>query len=211
MFIVEKDPHSKAAEAYRTIRTNIKYSSYDKKLQVIVVTSGESKDGKTTVAGNLAISFSQDNKKAILIDCNLRHPSVRQRLELTSGVGLTEVIIGEENLKNVVQKYNNEIDVLVSGKVPPNPSELLGSDSMKHLIDKAKEEYDYVILDTPAVLSYSDAQILSTMADGVILVVKANSSKIDSAMKAKLQLDRVNAHIIGSILCDEEIKDKAKK
>lgn len=211
MFIVEKDPHSKAAEAYRTIRTNIKYSSYDKKLQVIVVTSGEAKDGKTTVAGNLAISFSQDNKKAILIDCNLRHPSIRQRLELTSAVGLTEVIIGEEELKDVVQNYNNEIDVLVSGKIPPNPSELLGSDSMKHLVEKAKQEYDYVILDTPAVLSYSDAQILSTMADGVILVVKANSSKIDSAMKAKLQLDRVNAHIIGSILCDEEIKEKAKK
>lgn len=200
MFIVEKKPKSITAEAYRTLRTNIQYSSFDKEVRVIVVTSSEAGEGKSTTAGNLAISFSQAQKKTIMIDCDLRKPSLHKKFKISNMIGLSDLLKGRESLKEAVHQYNNYLDILTSGKVPPNPSEMLGSHSMENLIERLKEEYDIIIIDSAPLQAVTDAQILSRKADGTILVVRAEKTKRDSVMQAKELLQKVDANILGVVL-----------
>lgn len=200
MFIVEKEPKSIAAESYRTLRTNLQYSSFDEEYKVIVVTSSEPGEGKSTTAGNLALSISQGDKKVVLIDCDLRKPSLHKKFGLSNTVGLSDVIVGKESVSVVGHRYNNNLTVLTSGKIPPNPAEMLGSKSMKALIEALKKVFDYVILDTPPVQAVADAQILSTRADGTLIVVRAEKTKKDSVLNAVNLLKKVNANIIGTIL-----------
>ncbi|GAA0768024.1 CpsD/CapB family tyrosine-protein kinase [Clostridium subterminale] len=200
MFIVEKDPKSIAAESYRTLRTNLQYSSFDEEYKVIVVTSAEPGEGKSTTAGNLALSIAQSDKKVVLIDCDLRKPSLHKKFEISNTAGLSDVIVGKESISIVGHRYNNNLTILTSGKIPPNPSEMLGSKSMKALIDALKKVFDYVILDTPPVQAVTDAQILSTRADGTLLVIRAEKTKKDSVINSVNLLKKVNANIIGTIL-----------
>lgn len=200
MFIVDKKPKSITAEAYRTLRTNIQYSSFDKEVRVIVVTSSEAGEGKSTTAGNLAISFSQAQKKTIMIDCDLRKPSLHKKFRISNMVGLSDLLKGKESLKEAVHKYNDYLDILTSGKVPPNPSEMLGSRSMENLIERLKNEYDMIIIDSAPLQAVTDAQILSRKADGTILVVRAEKTKRDSVMQAKELLQKVDANILGVVL-----------
>ncbi len=200
MFIVEKEPKSIAAESYRTLRTNLQYSSFDEEYKVIVVTSSEPGEGKSTTAGNLALSISQGDKKVVLIDCDLRKPSLHKKFGLSNTVGLSDVIVGKESVSVVGHRYNNNLTVLTSGKIPPNPAEMLGSKSMKALIEALKKVFDYVILDTPPVQAVADAQILSTRADGTLIVVRAEKTKKDSVLNAVNLLKKVNANIVGTIL-----------
>lgn len=200
MFIVEKEPKSIAAESYRTLRTNIQYSSFDKEYKVIMVTSSEPGEGKSTTAGNLALCLAQGEKKVILIDCDLRKPSLHKKFRISNLMGLSDVLIGKEELKSAIHRYNKNLVVLTSGKVPPNPSEMLSSKSMNALLEVLKESFDYVILDTPPVQAVTDSQILSTKADGTILVIKSEKTKKDSVQNAINLLRKVNANIIGSVL-----------
>ncbi|MEG2936649.1 MAG: CpsD/CapB family tyrosine-protein kinase, partial [Clostridium sp.] len=198
--IVEKEPKSIAAESYRTLRTNIQYSSFDEDYKVIVITSSEPGEGKSTTAGNLAVSLAQSDKNVILIDCDLRKPSLHKKFNLSNTVGLSDVIVEKESVKNVGFKYSKNLTVLTSGKIPPNPAEMLGSKSMGALIEALKKVFDYVILDTPPVQAVTDAQILSTKADGTILVVRAEQTKKDSVHNSISLLKKVNANIIGTVL-----------
>jgi len=200
MFIVEKDPRSIAAESYRTLRTNLQYSSFDEEYKVIVVTSAEPGEGKSTTAGNLALSIAEGDKKVVLIDCDLRKPSLHKKFEISNTAGLSDVIVGKESISVVGHRHNNNLTILTSGKIPPNPSEMLGSKSMKALIDALKKVFDYVILDTPPVQAVTDAQILSNRADGTILVVRAEKTKKDSVVNSINLLKKVNANIIGTVL-----------
>lgn len=200
MFIVDKKPKSITAEAYRTLRTNIQYSSFDKEVRVIVVTSSEAGEGKSTTAGNLAISFSQAQKKTIMIDCDLRKPSLHKKFRISNMVGLSDLLKGKESLKEAVHKYNDYLDILTSGKVPPNPSEMLGSRSMENLIERLKNEYDMIVIDSAPLQAVTDAQILSRKADGTILVVRAEKTKRDSVIQAKELLQKVDANILGVVL-----------
>ena len=200
MFIVEKEPKSMVAESYRTLRTNIQYSSFDKEYRIIVVTSAEPGEGKTTTAGNLALCMSQEDKKVILIDCDLRKPRLHKSFKISNSVGLSDVIIGKEDLIIAIHKYNENLVVLTSGKIPPNPAEMLSSKSMGELLDTLKDSFDYIILDTPPVLAVTDSQILSTKADGTILVVRAEKTKKDSVKNSINLLKQVNANIIGTVL-----------
>lgn len=200
MFIVEKEPKSIATESYRTLRTNLQYSSFDEEYKVIVVTSSEPGEGKSTTAGNLALSISQGDKKVVLIDCDLRKPSLHKKFGLSNTLGLSDVIVGKESVSVVGHRYNNNLTVLTSGKIPPNPAEMLGSKSMKALIEALKKVFDYVILDTPPVQAVADAQILSTRADGTLIVVRAEKTKKDSVLNTVNLLKKVNANIIGTIL-----------
>lgn len=208
MLVVEAKSKSIDAEAYKTLRSNIQYSSFDKEITSIVVTSAEESEGKTTVSGNLALSFSQNGKSVLLIDCDLRKPSLHKKLNLSNLVGLSDVLIGKEKLENVLQKYNENLYLLSSGKIPPNPSEMLGSEVMNHLIGYLKTKYDVIIMDTPPVQVVTDAQILSTIADGTIIIARAQKSKPDSLMEAIRLLNNVSANIIGTILngadCDRK-------
>lgn len=200
MFIVEEKPKSIVSESYRTLRTNIQYSSFDKEIRTIVITSADPSEGKSTVAGNLALSFAQNEKRVILVDCDLRKPSVHKNFKLSNLNGLSEVLIGKERLDDIIQNYNSNLDVLTSGKVPPNPSEMLGSKVMSDLLEILKEKYDVIILDSTPLQAVTDAQILSTKADGTILVVRAEKTKIDATVESKNLLDKVGANIIGVVL-----------
>lgn len=206
MFIVDKEPKSIAAESYRTLRTNIQYSSFDKEYRVIVVTSSEPGEGKSTTAGNLALSIAQDNKKVILIDCDLRKPSIHKKFKISNLVGLSDVMVGKEELTKVVHRYGKNLVILTSGKIPPNPSEMLSSKTMSNLIETLKESFDYIILDTPPVQAVTDSQILSTKADGTILVVRAERTKKESVQNAVNLLKKVNANIIGTVLNGVDLK-----
>ncbi|AQS03687.1 CpsD/CapB family tyrosine-protein kinase [Clostridium beijerinckii] len=199
-FVVEKKPKSIVSEAYRTLRTNIQYSSFDKTIKTIVITSAEAAEGKSTVSGNLALSFAQNEKKVIIVDCDLRKPSVHKNFKLSNLSGLSEVLIGKENLDKVIQSRNENLDILTSGKIPPNPSEMLSSTAMTNLIQKLGEKYDIVILDSAPLQAVTDAQILSTKADGTILVVRAQRTSRESVIDAKNLLTKVGANILGTVL-----------
>lgn len=200
MFIVEKEPKSIAAESYRTLRTNIQYSSFDKQYKVIMVTSSEPGEGKSTTAGNLALCLAQGEKRVILVDCDLRKPSLHKKFKISNIVGLSDVMIGKEELVTAMHRYNNNLVILTSGKIPPNPSEMLSSKTMTTLLNTLKQNFDYIILDTPPVQAVTDSQILATKADGVILVVRAERTKKDSVQNAINLLKKVNANIIGTVL-----------
>ena len=206
MFVVEKEPMSIASESYRTLRTNIEYSSFNESLKTIVVTSSEPGEGKTTTAGNLALSLAQNEKRVLLIDCDLRRGSVHRRFMLSNGEGLSEVIVGKASLENVIRGVAENLDVITTGNLPPNPSEMLGSKHMETLIKELREKYDYIILDTPPVLAVTDAQILSTKVDGTILVVRAEKTKKENVINAKKLLDKVKANVIGTVFNGIEAK-----
>ena len=200
MFIVEKKPKSIPAESYRVLRTNIQYSSIDKKIERILVTSSEPGEGKSTTSGNLALTFAQDEKKVLLIDCDLRKPSIHKKFKISNNLGLSNVILDKSKLSKALVKRSEYLDILPSGKVPPNPSELLGSKALEELLDELDDVYDVIILDTPPLHAVTDAQILSTKVDGVILVVRAEKTKKDSVIAAKESLQKVNANILGAVL-----------
>lgn len=200
MLIVEDNPKSIEAESYRTLRTNIEYSSVNSEIKCILVTSANPQEGKSTVAGNLALSFAQNGKKVIIIDCDLRKPSIHKKFNISNLCGFTEVMIGKESLENVIQEYKPNVYILPSGKIPPNPSEMVSSAAMNNLLEVLKEEYDIIILDSPPIEAFTDGQILSTKADGTILVVQAGESKVESVKGAKNLLNRVGANIIGIVM-----------
>lgn len=200
MFVVQDDPKSVGAEAYKTLRTNIQYSSFDKNAQAIIVTSSQPGEGKSTISGNLALSMAQDGKKTILIDCDLRKPTVHKKFGITNSSGLSEVIVGKVDLKDAMKEFNKNLTIITSGKIPPNPSEMLGSNNMKRFLDELKRHYDCIILDTPPVLAVTDAQILSRNVDGMVLVIRAGRTKKDMVLKAKKQIENVGGKIIGTIL-----------
>lgn len=200
MFIVEKKPKSISAEAYRTLRTNIQYSSFDKEIKTMVVTSSEPGEGKSTTAGNIALSFAQSEKSVILIDCDLRKSSLHRKFKISNLVGLSDVLIGKEKMNDAVNEYSENLHILTSGKLPPNPSEMLGSKAMGRLLEELKSKYDIIILDSAPLQVVTDAQILSTKVDGTILVVRAEKTKRDSVQQAKALLDKVGANILGTVL-----------
>lgn len=200
MFIVQTNPKSIPAEAYRTLRTNIQYSLFDKEVRIILVTSSEPGEGKSTTSGNLALSFAQAGKSVVLIDCDLRKPSIHKKFKLSNQAGLSDVLVGKANVEETVNKYTKNLDILTAGKIPPNPSEMLGSKAMGKLLEEIKEHYDIVILDTSPVLAVTDAQILSRIADGTVLVVRAEVTKKEAVIRAKDLLDMVGAKILGTVI-----------
>ncbi len=177
MFVVEKKPKSISAESYKTLRTNIQYSSFDKEIRTIVVTSSEPGEGKSTTSGNLAFAFAQSDKKTIIIDCDLRKPSLHKKFKISNTSGLSDVLIGRVKVDEAVHEYSKNLDVLTSGKLPPNPSEMLGSKTMENLVKALKSQYDIIILDSSPLQAVTDSQILSAKADGTVLVVRAGKTK----------------------------------
>lgn len=200
MFAIARKPKSTEAESYRRLRTNIEYSSFDDKYKVIVVTSSFPEEGKSTTAGNLAISMSDTEKKVLLIDCDIRKPSLHKKFKTSNSKGLTELIMGKSSFDEVSYKYNENLTVITSGSKVPNPSELLASEVMNIFLQEARENFDYVVIDTPPVQLVTDAQILSSKADGTLLVVKAESTKKNQVASSVGLLRKVNATVMGTVL-----------
>ena len=197
-----KEPKSVIAEQYRNIRTSIQYSNLDKKLKTILVTSSTKNEGKTITTTNLAVNFAAiDKKKVLIIDCDLRNPSIHKEFGITNVGGLTDLLIEKNNIENYIK--TTEIDnlhVLTAGVIPPNPSEILASKVMKDLLNDLKEIYDYIFIDTPPIGIVMDAGTLANKVDASILVVKSNGVEFKQLEETKRKLDAVNANIIGVVL-----------
>ena len=200
MFIVEKKPKSVAAEAYRSLRTNIQYSSFDKKYQTLVVTSANPGEGKSTVSGNLALVLAQGESKVLLVDCDMRRPSVHKKFRISNTYGISDLLVGNKKMESVAHKYNDNLTIVPSGKIPPNPAEMLGSKAMTEFLEEMKKHFDYIVLDTPPLQAVADAQILSTKVDGSLIVVRAGVTKKDAVHDAVSIINKVNGNIIGTVL-----------
>lgn len=195
------DSKSVAAEAYRTLRTNIQFSSYDQEVRVITVTSSRPEEGKSTVACNMAITFAENGKKVLLVDTDLRRPTVHKKFKLPNSLGIVNVIMNMEMLHEVVHHDVTEgLDIITSGVIPPNPSELLGSRKFQRFIDEMRDQYDTIILDSPPLLAVTDAQILTTLSDGTVVVVQHGVTKKDEISQAKDLLEKVKGNILGVVL-----------
>lgn len=195
------DPRSPYAEAFRTLRTNLSFSGVDKPYRTILITSTFPSEGKSSTAANLGVVMAQAGQRVVILDCDLRKPTQHKKFNLTSTLGVTNIVVADMELAKVAQPTEIEnLHVVTSGPIPPNPSELVGSKKMAALISTAGEAYDIVLVDSPPVVTVTDASLLSTMVDGVLLVVKTASTKIEMVQESKSLLERVNAKIIGVIL-----------
>ena len=204
MFIVEKKPKSVAAEAYRSLRTNIQYSSFDNKYQTLVVTSANPGEGKTTVAGNLALALAQGESKVLLVDCDMRRPSIHKTFKISNTYGISDLLVGNKKLESVANKYNDNLSIVPAGKIPPNPAEMLASKAMTAFLEEMKNYFDYIVLDTPPLQAVTDAQVLSTKVDGSLIVVRAGVTKKDAVHNAVSIIKKVNGNIIGTVLNDAD-------
>jgi len=191
---------SGSAEAFRKLRTNLRFMNVDNPPRVIVVTSPQPGDGKSTIAANLAAAIALGEQPCVLVDGDLRRPSVAESFGLVEGVGLTDVLAGEAHVKEVLQDVAGlpHLRVLASGSVPPNPSELLGSQSMRHLL-RTLAGNATVVVDAPPLLPVTDAAVLTAVADGAFVVISAGRS-LDHDLEAALnQLKVANGHTLGVI------------
>lgn len=196
-------PKSPFSEAYRIVRTNIQFSGIDKPLKVLVVTSAGPMEGKTTTAANLAVAFAQSGSKTILIDTDFRKPKVHKLFNVPNSDGIVNAVAMhdiEGYKKHIINTQIKDLDIMTAGHIPPNPSEVLSSTTMKQMITRIKEDYDIVIMDTPPVSPITDAAILAASADATIFVAGSELLEIEMALRAKDHLDRVKANIIGVIL-----------
>lgn len=206
--IVQSNPKSPISEAYRTLRTNIQFASFDKDIKTIVVTSSGPKEGKSTTAANLALTMAETSKKVIIIDCDLRKPTLHKNFRISNKVGLTNLLAENLKVEEVMVKYSEYLYLLPSGIIPPSPAEMLSSNKMKVFIEEMTQKFDAIIIDSPPVLAVTDAQILSTIADGVIIVASSGEVEREAVNKAKDLLEKVNANILGVVLNKVEIKGR---
>lgn len=206
MFVMEKAPKSIDAEAYRSLRSNIEYSSFDDEYRVIVVTSSVPGEGKSTTAGNLAIALAQSGNSVLLVDCDMRKPSIHKKFKISNAAGTAELLLRKKLFEEVANKYNENLTIITAGKIPPNPSEMLASRAMTAFIKEMKKEFKYIILDTPPLQAVTDAQVLSTKADGVLLVVRAGSTKKELVSNSVDLINKVQGKVIGTVLNGVENK-----
>ncbi len=194
-------PHSPAAEAFRQIRTNLLFSGPAHQRQSLLVTSPSPEDGRTTVVLNLAISMAQAGRRVLVIDANFRQPALAEIFPDAAAAGLSSALVGQAAWRDVVSSTDvPNLSVITSGPLPPNPAELLGSETLRQLITEMTAEYDQVILDGSPVMLVSDACVLSTQVDGTILVVRAGSNSAGLVHRAVENLTRVGAHVLGFVL-----------
>ena len=199
--VTQNDPKNPAAEAYRVIRTSVQFAQAGKELQTIALTSCTPNEGKSTTIANLAIVLTQAGKSVLIMDCDMRNPTVHKNFNLSNKIGLSSCISMGTAVADAVQETGIEsLDALTAGVIPPNPSELLGSERMQNILQRAKEEYDYVLIDTPPVLPVTDSLVLSRMVDGLILVIDSGEIKVEMARDVKNQLVHAGANILGVVL-----------
>jgi len=199
--ITHLHPKSPVSEAYRTVRTNIHFSNPGLDLKSILVTSAGPEEGKSTTLANVAVTMAQAGKKVLIIDADLRKPVQHKIFEVPNGRGTTSVLVGDFALEEAVQATAVAgLDLLTSGPIPPNPSELLDSAAMKKLLTESKEKYDMVMIDSPPAMAVTDALILCSLVDGVILVVKSGFTRIEIIKDTKELLEKAQARFLGVIL-----------
>jgi capsular exopolysaccharide synthesis family protein len=200
--ITYEDPKSPISESYRSLRTNIVYASADKKIKSLLISSSQPGEGKSTTTANLAIAFAQLRKKTLLIDADLRKPVQHNVFGHPRGPGLSEYLINDvKDINSIIHKTKVEnLFILTAGGLPPNPSELLGSDRMSQLVDDLEQEWDMVLLDSPPIVAVTDASMISGEIDAIALVVKAGATERSAVDRALDMMRNIRAPLIGSIL-----------
>ncbi len=210
--IVARDaPQSPAAEAYRNLRTAIKFMSLDRPIRTVLVTSARPGEGKTTTATNLAIVAARSGQRVLLVDCDLRRPQAHLFFDLSNDVGFTSVLLGEVTLQQAAQVPTGvgKLAVVTSGPLPPDPSDLLSGETTYRALDSFRSEVDLIVIDSPPVLPVADPTVLAGMVDGVIVVASAGSTDRRALARAVNRLQAVNAPILGTVLNRYEVKGEA--
>lgn len=205
--VVLTDPKSFVSEQFRIARTNINFSKPDGELRTLLFTSSIQAEGKSTSSANLACLFAQEGKKVILIDADMRKPTVQYTFHLTNTIGLSNILTRKVSVLESVKETDVEnLSIITSGPIPPNPAELLSGKAMDDMIEELKEHYDLIIFDAPPLLSVTDAQILANKSEGTVLVISSGSTDKESALKAKDLLTVSKAKIIGTILNNYKVE-----
>lgn len=199
--IVRSNPKTFISEQFRTIRTNIKFSMPQINLKTILVTSSATSEGKSTISANLACLFAEEGKKVLLIDSDLRRPTMHFTFRVNNSIGLSNILTMQSMLDEVIKHTEIPcLDIITSGPIPVNPAELLGSTSFEVTLNLLKETYDMIILDAPPILAVTDAQLIAAQTDGTILVVDTGVTKKEAATKAKELLEAAHAKILGVVM-----------
>ena len=198
---LDRDPHGGYSEAIRRLRTNLQFVDVTTGRHSFVVTSATPGEGKTTTTVNLAIAMATTGNKVLLVDGDLRNPSVARTLGLEGGAGLTTVLLGNAEVGDVIQRWRDTtLYVLAAGQIPPNPSELLGSEPMRELFDKLTHDFDFILVDSPPVVPVVDAVLLDRLTGGTLMVVASHRTKKRDVASAVKQLETVEARLAGFAL-----------
>ncbi|MEG0259979.1 MAG: CpsD/CapB family tyrosine-protein kinase [Lysinibacillus sp.] len=199
--VTVSDSKSIISEQFRTIRTNIKFSMPEQNIKTILVTSSIPGEGKSTNAANLGVVFAQEGKRVVIVDADMRKPTLHHTFGILNVNGLSNVLTRQQEHFEVIQETSVEgVNVILSGPIPPNPAELLSATNMDRLLLELSKDFDIIILDAPPLLSVADAQILSNKCDGTLLVVNSGVVENVSVLKAKAILETSKAKILGVVL-----------
>jgi non-specific protein-tyrosine kinase len=188
------------SEAYRTLRTNLSFTSLDEPIRTLVVTSPAPDEGKSTTVANLAVTMAQGGRRTILVDCDLRRPALHTLFDCQAEPGLTNLLLDEDARPALQQTEVEGLQLLSSGPLPPNPADLLGSQKIDKVIAALAAEADVVLFDAPPVIAVTDAAVLGAKVDGVLLVISAGKTRREHAERAREMLERANVRIVGAAL-----------
>ncbi|KMM36741.1 CpsD/CapB family tyrosine-protein kinase [Guptibacillus hwajinpoensis] len=206
--LTHQNPKSPIAEQYRTIRTNIQFAAVEEEIRTIMVTSSGPMEGKSTTIANLGVVLAQQGKRVLIADTDLRKPTVHYTFRVMNTRGLTNVLTRQAELTEVTLETEvPNLEVLTSGPVPPNPSELLGSKAMDTLIEEALSHYDVILFDCPPVLAVADSQIIANKVQGTVLVISSGTTEREAAIKAKERLESAKGKLLGVVLNRKKMKD----
>ena len=194
------DPRSPVSEAYRTLRTNLSFYSLDNPIRSLVVTSPAADEGKNQLVANLAVTMAQSGRRTVLVDCDLRRPSLHSFFDLESEPGLTDRLLSEVDELPLQQTSIENLFLLASGPKPPNPADMLGTKKIDEIIATLVEQFDIVLFDTPPVIAVTDAAVLGVKVDGALLVINAGKTRRDQAERAKELLEKARVRSIGAAL-----------
>jgi capsular exopolysaccharide synthesis family protein len=209
--VITRSPRSAASEAYRTLRTNLQFSSLDRDIKTVLITSAGAGEGKTTIVANLGVAAAESGKQVLLVDCDLREPALHKVFDLSPAPGLTGALLEHDSQPPIRSTSVLGLSVVTAGEVPPNPAEFVASERLGRMLDQLREQFDLVIVDSPPAGLAADAAVLSARVDGVVLVVSAGRTRRDLARHAREQLDRVGAHLLGAVLNNAKLEKRVRE
>lgn len=210
--ITDRTTNTFVSEAYKSLRTNLEFSTRDEKVKTIMITSTQETEGKSTIAANLSVAFAQTNKKVLLIDADMRGSSQHEIFNTSNDKGISNLLSRQCQLKEATMStLLGSLNLIPAGPIPVNPSEILSSDELSALLEELTDSYDIIIIDTPPILSFTDSQIIAAQCDGVLLIANTGKVKKEALFKAKASLELVKARILGIVLNNSEPKKADKK
>ncbi|GIO30143.1 tyrosine protein kinase [Paenibacillus albilobatus] len=199
--IMNINRRSNISESYRNLRTNIQFLGWNHKIQILAVTSTQAAEGKTTTISNLAVAFAQEGKRVLLVDADLRRPSLQGIFNVSNKTGLSNILANQSICEEIIHHSGvDNLQLITSGPVPPNPTELLSSGKLKEIMESWRDDYDVILIDTPPVMAVADGLIVASVSDGVVIVVQAGKVKREHVQKTKEKLELAKANILGVVL-----------